>query len=85
MDWNDVSKEARDTMNELGGFSPTANPGYREVKGYMVDQDGECGKTYWDSNYLRLMAQHLVEVADWLDKRATSPPNAALTERGEGK
>lgn len=75
MNWEDVSKEARETMTELGGFSPTCHSKNKEVKGYMVDRDGEGGKAYWDSGDLRTMAKHFVEVADWLDNRARSEAN----------
>jgi len=70
MNWEDVSKEARETMTDIGEFSPTCHAQNKEVKGYMLGRDGEGGKAYWDSSYLRTMAKHFVEVADWLDTRA---------------
>lgn len=70
-DWDsDVSEDARKTMDELGSFSPTVRVEEKLVKGYMLDRDGEAGKTYFSSADLRLMAAHFVEVADWLDRRA---------------
>lgn len=68
MDWHkDISEEALVTMRELGNFGPTVNHGDCLVKGYMNEE-----KTYLDSNDLRTMAKSLVEVADWLEKRADS-------------
>ena len=72
MDWiNDLSKNARDVMYELGNFGPTVHPLNRQVKGCVNYPDmRECVKCYYDSNYLRSIASGCVEVADWLDKRA---------------
>ncbi|MDI1253843.1 hypothetical protein [Thermomonas sp.] len=70
MDWNDISADAREVMQELGNFGPTFHPGDRQVKGFMIDSDGDAGKTYWDSNELRRVAAACNEVAAWLDKRA---------------
>lgn len=74
MEWEEVSKEARETMRQLGFFGPTVNVGDRVVKGYAHWGDEEAGKVYLDSKYLREIAPHLVEVADWLDKRAEAKP-----------
>ncbi len=72
MEWiNDLSKNALETMEELGNFGPTVHAKYREVKGYKMDaNDGECGKCYYNSTDLRNIAAGCIEVADWLDKRA---------------
>ena len=61
----DISADARETMELIGDFSPTVRAEERMVKGYVDD-----GKCYLDSKELRKMSKHLVEVADWLDKRA---------------
>lgn len=72
MEWiNDVSKKARDVMDDLGNFGPTVNALNREVKGYKMDSNtGDCGKQYYSSDDLRNIAAGCTEVADWLDKRA---------------
>ena len=57
-------------MKLLGNFSPTVRKDDRLVKGYMLDEDGS-GKVYLSSGDLREIAKSCVEVADWLDKRAT--------------
>ena len=69
MNWEDVSKTARDTMDELGDFGPTVHADARQVKGYTLDCDGSA-KCYWSSADLRRIAASCIEVADWLDKRA---------------
>lgn len=72
MDWkNDLSESAKDTMNFMGDFCPTAHTGDKQVKGYMVDDDGG-GKVYLTSGDLRQMAADFIEVAAWLEKRAVS-------------
>lgn len=68
--WDELSDNAREFMRDLGNFGPTTNVGYREVKGYMLDPDGDAGKVYYNSSDLRQMALAAVEVADWLDERA---------------
>ena len=76
MDWDtDVSKEARETMKFLGDFGPTVHAQSREVKGYMLNDDGG-GSVYLDAGELREIAAACNEVADWLDKRADATPNA---------
>lgn len=72
MEWEEVSGEARKTMNRLGFFQPTLNVADRTVKGYARWGDEEAGKVYLDSENLREIARHVVEVADWLDKRAST-------------
>jgi len=71
MKWEDVSGGARFTMKMLGDFSPTANPAHLMVKGciYAEDPYDDC-RVYWDNRDLRSMASHLIEVAEWLEKRA---------------
>ena len=73
MDWSETSELARDVMNELGDFGPTIRAEDVMVKGYMACNDGDDGRTYWTSDDLRRIAQGCIEVADWLDKRATQP------------
>jgi len=69
MNWNDLPAPALETMKSLGNFSPTSNCDQKMVKGYVYE-DGEVGKCYLNANDLRDMAQDLIVVADWLDKRA---------------
>lgn len=70
MDWEkDVSEKARETMKFIGGFGPTVNAQNREVKGYMMVDDGGYS-VYIDSSRLREIAAGCNEVADWLDRRA---------------
>lgn len=68
----EVTENSRAWMRTLGNFSPTVNPLYREVKGYMLSEHGEGEKTYFDSNELRALAAACNEVADWLDARAST-------------
>lgn len=71
MKWDDLSKEARETMKFMGNFSATVNVENREIKGYMLGpDDNEGGKIYLYSHELKSMAEHFNEVAEWLDKRA---------------
>lgn len=72
----EVSESSRGWMRTLGNFTPTVNPLYREVKGSMLGEYGESEKTYFSSGELRELATACVEVADWLDLRATSQPAA---------
>lgn len=72
MEWNDISEEARETMKSLGDFGPTVRAENKELKGYVLDdEDGGAMKCYCGSKDLRNMAAHFIEVADWLDKRAS--------------
>ena len=64
-----LSERAEQTLKFLGDFGPTANVQYREMKGYMHDEDGG-GKVYLNAVEFREMAQDFIEIADWLDKRA---------------
>ncbi len=70
MNWEDLDEKHRLIMDELGDFSPTVNAANKEIKGYMDD-----GKTYWDSAYLRELAESCVAVANWLDLRAEQEDN----------
>ena len=72
MEWiNSISLNAKAVMDALGNFGPTVNAKDKQVKGYTMDSDtGECGKAYYTSDELRLIASGCTEVADWLDKRA---------------
>lgn len=71
--WDELSDNARYFMRDLGNFGPTFHAENREVKGYMLDPEGDAGKVYYTSNDLRQMASAAVEVADWLDERAAEP------------
>jgi len=78
MNWEtDVSKEARETMELMGNFGPVSNPSDRTIKGWVVDKDGLTCKQYLSADDLTQMAAHLIEVSDWLHKRAGSEPFAA--------
>ncbi len=71
MQWEDLDKGTLDVMEELGGFGPTVNPQHRIIKGVMYSQyQNDVVKTYYNSEDLRVLAKHLLEVAAWLDKRA---------------
>ena len=51
MEWEDLSKDAREVMSELGGFATTSNVNHRTVKGYI-----DIGEIYYDSDDLCKMA-----------------------------
>jgi hypothetical protein len=70
MKWEDLSENALVSMRALGEFGPTVHAAHKQVKGTMYDSDYGVDKTYFSSNDLRQMAAGMVEVADWLDKRA---------------
>lgn len=75
MNWqNGVSKEARDSMELIGSFGPVTRTDDRTVKGWVYDSEVEGNITdlYLSSTDLREMAVHFVEVADWLDSRASA-------------
>lgn len=69
-EWEKLSSNAHDVMKDLGDFGPTVHAYAREVKGYIRCEDGEDGRTYYDSNDLRRIAEGCLEVACWLDLRA---------------
>ena len=81
MEWiNDLSKNAREVMEELGNFGATVNAKDRLVKGYKMDSDdGECCKHYYSSDDLRNIAAGCIEVADWLDSRADAAKATGAT------
>jgi hypothetical protein len=59
-------------MKFLGNFGPTVNVENRQIKGYMLDpDDGEAGKVYLDSRELIELANACIEMAHWLDARAS--------------
>lgn len=68
--WGSISENAKNTMSNLGSFGPTTKSNEKLIKGYMVDEDGERGKIYFDSDDLRRMAAGMIEVAEWLENRA---------------
>lgn len=70
MNWEDISENAGYWMEFLGTFGPTVHVNNREVKGYMLTEGREDCRTYLTSSDLREFASALIEVADWLDKRA---------------
>ena len=81
MEWTEVSKEARETMDELGNFGPTGNIANKEVKGYLHDEEGG-GKAYYSSNELREMAKHFIEVAEKIMNEETDIPPQKRGIRG---
>lgn len=66
---DDLSQEAKETMDSLCSFGPTNAIEHRTVKGWMWDGDG-CSGVYFTSDDLRETAKHLIEVANWLDVQA---------------
>jgi len=66
----DWSLNAESVMRFLGNFGPTVNAGDRQVKGYMLDEDGDAGKVYLNPNDLRDIAAACLEVAAWLNERS---------------
>lgn len=76
MEWGEVSGNARNWLDTLGGFTPTVHARNRDLKGRIACDDGEDGRVYLDSNELREIAAAFVEAADWLDKRAEAEPPA---------
>lgn len=56
-------------LNILGNARPTANPVDRQIKGWMLDDEGDRCKVYFTSTQLRELAKEIIEVADYLDKR----------------
>ena len=68
----EVSENSRAWMRTLGNFTPTVNAAYREVKGSMLGEYGDAEKTYFSSLELRELAAACVEVANWLDARAST-------------
>ena len=75
MKWEDLDVTHRNIMEDLGNFSPTVNVAYREVKGCMLDGDGDAGKVYFNSKDLREIAGACIAVANWLDLRAEQELN----------
>lgn len=76
LEWEELPPDVLAEMDGLGNFSPTVHPLSREVKGYMLCDDGDDGRVYWSSSDLRRTAAACMQVADWLDARA----DAALSE-----
>ena len=72
MNWEeDISEETRNEFIEMGYYSPTLNPGRKELKGSAYDFHNDCmDKDYLTSDDLRKRAAACIEAADWLDKRA---------------
>lgn len=67
MKWKDISEKSRDIMSRLGGYTPVSNRKDARVMGWVCDVE----KVYWSSEILREIAAAYIEVADWLDKRAS--------------
>lgn len=75
LEWDDIPSNVLREMEWLGSFSPTVNAENREVKGYMIDSDGDGTKVYLSSDDLRHTAAACIYVADWLDARAVKKTN----------
>lgn len=67
----ELTEREEETLEMLGRFGPTVNPLLCELKGWMLDSDGEVCKTYLRSPDLRTIAEDLISIAQWLDERAT--------------
>lgn len=68
--WNELTPDTLEIMQDLGNFTPTSRIQDKLVKGYTYDDNGEGGKTYWSSDHLRDIVNACIEVADFLDERA---------------
>lgn len=79
-----ASAPAHETMRCLGNFVPTIHAQDRQVKGYAPWGNEFAGKVYLTSTDLREVAQHLQEIADWLDVRAAAPPSGEASRQGDG-
>lgn len=66
-----LSETCRNWMRWMGNFGPTVRVEDRTIKGYMVDPEGDAGKEYMTSHDLRELSKSCVEMADWLDARAS--------------
>lgn len=60
--WKSLPPKVLEDMEFLGSFSPTTKG--EELKGYMIDKEGEGGKVYLDERDLRRIAGSLFFVAD---------------------
>lgn len=71
MKWQDnISKESRNELENLGGFSPTVNVKDKLLKGYLDE-----GQFYIDANGCRAIAKALLEASEFLESRAESEIN----------
>ncbi len=71
-DWLDLSDDAHAASDALNNAGPTTRVGDRLLKGLCIDDDDSgIGKAYHSADDLRRYAIGLVEIADWLDARAT--------------
>lgn len=68
-DWQELSQNALQIMQELGNFTPTSNFHLGEIKGYTYDDNGEGFKTYWNTEDLCKIASACLEVREWLLER----------------
>lgn len=67
----ELTKSELETLEFLGRFGPTVDPLLCELKGWMMDSDGDVTKVYLNSTDLRDVAGSLYSIAQWLDERAT--------------
>jgi hypothetical protein len=66
------SFNARTQMRFLGNFPPTSDPSRGQLEGVVLDDDCNGGtKCYLGPKDLRDLASACVEVADWLETRAS--------------
>lgn len=68
MEWSELSESTLSVMKELGNFGPTVRHEDALIKGYMLDEDGDC-KVYFDPADLRRISLACDEVANWLEQR----------------
>lgn len=63
--WEELPKPVLETMSFLGSFRPLIQKDLKAIKGWINSDE-----TYIDVDELRDMAEHLCQVADWLEDRA---------------
>jgi hypothetical protein len=68
--WENISQNAKDTMQILGNFGPTVWAWAMEVKGWSMCEDGFTHSCHYNSNDLKNIAAGCLEVAQWLEERA---------------
>ena len=71
----ELTASEQETLELLGDFRPTVNVLHCEIKGRMIDSDGDPVKVYFNSTGLRELATDLNSIAQWLDERATEHEN----------
>lgn len=80
VEWSKLTSNALDVMRDIGEFSPTTRADEGLVKGYIRCEEGEDGRTYYDSNDLRRISEGCLEVACWLELRAAKSRQPKVTQ-----